>query len=52
LEKITPHKDIVINPNNVDHIKYLLKYYGAVVTVSLMSIRAECIKYRIKYLRV
>jgi glycosyltransferase involved in cell wall biosynthesis len=51
LEKITPHKDIIINPNNLSHIRYLLHYYGAVSTVSLMSIRAECIKSKIKHLK-
>ena len=34
LEKITPHKDIIINPNNLSHIRYLLHYYGAVSTLN------------------
>jgi len=50
-EKITPHRDIVINPRSIDHVRYLLKYYGVISTVSLMSIRAECIRDKLKQLK-
>jgi hypothetical protein len=50
-EKITPTHDIIINPKRMDHVKTLFKHYGAISTVSLMSIKTECIKAKLKYLR-
>ncbi|MGC8949526.1 MAG: glycosyltransferase family 2 protein [Thermoprotei archaeon] len=44
LESITPSKDVIIDPNNQDHIKYLLRYYGIVSTVSMMAVKTDCIR--------
>jgi hypothetical protein len=53
LESITPQKDVLIDPSNVNIIQYLhlLKYYGAVSTVSLMSVKTECVQDKLKDLK-
>jgi glycosyltransferase involved in cell wall biosynthesis len=51
LESITPQKDVLIDPSNVDIIRYLLKYYGAVSTTSLMSVKTECVQDKLKDLK-
>ncbi|MUM65926.1 glycosyltransferase [Acidianus infernus] len=43
LEKITPHENIIIDPFDKRSKHFLLKYYGAIATTSLMATRRECI---------
>ena len=51
LESITPKHDVIINAfsNGID--RYIVRYRDVVSTHSLMSVRSECIKGRIKDLR-
>ncbi|MGC9072514.1 MAG: FkbM family methyltransferase, partial [Acidilobus sp.] len=44
LESITPtDKDVLIKPSDSSAAEHLLRYHGMAATVSLMSIRKECI---------
>jgi len=53
LESITPQKDVLIDPSNLNIIQYLhlLKYYDAVSTVSLMSVKTKCVQDKLKDLK-
>jgi len=51
LEEITPHEDVLIDPFDKRVGNFLIKYFGAVATVSLMAVRHSCMEGKLSLLK-